>query len=276
MLIDAHQHFWSLDEPWFEWPTPDLAPIHRDYAPGDLAPLLTRGEIGGTVLVQVAARTDETMNLLGIAERTDFVRAVVGWVDLEDRGALADLERFKAHPKFRGIRPMIQAIADVDWMLRPALEPALRAVQRLGLTFDALVKPPHLDALIAFADRYPNLPIVADHGAKPEISLGRVGFEQWAPRIGALAQRPNVCCKLSGLLTEARDRTSLSDLAPFIGHLLDVFGPKRLMWGSDWPVVELAAPYGTWLDMARSHLNGLSPDEQESIFGGTARSFYRL
>lgn len=276
MRIDAHQHFWSLTEPWFEWPTPNLERIHRDYAPSDLSPLLERGGIDGTVLVQVAARTDETDNLLRTAERTDFVRAVVGWVDLEGVDATADLERFKSHPKFRGIRPMIQAIADADWMLRPTLEPALKSVQRFGLTFDALVKPPHLGALVAFADRYPNLPIVADHGAKPEIALGRDGFERWAPRIGALAQRPNVCCKLSGLLTEAGARTNSSDLAPFIDHLLDVFGPDRLMWGSDWPVVELTAPYGSWLDMARAHLSGLSPDEQAAIFGGAARSFYRL
>lgn len=276
MLIDAHQHFWRLEEPWFEWPTPDLAPIHRDYSPGDLAPLLARGKIDGTVLVQVAARADETVNLIRIAERTDFVRAVVGWVDLEDRGAVADLERLKAHRKFRGVRPMIQAIADVDWMLRPTLEPALKAVQHLGMTFDALVKPQHLAALIVFADRYPGLPIVVDHSAKPEIARGRVGFERWAPVMKVLAQRPNVFCKLSGLLTEAGGRTSPSDLAPFIDHLLHVFGPKRLMWGSDWPVVELAAPYGTWLDMVRIHLDGLSPDEQAAIFGGVASSFYRL
>ena len=276
MRIDAHQHFWTLGESWFEWPTPDLAAIHRDYAPGDLAPLLERGTIDGTVLVQVAAQKEETVNLLGIAEGTDFVRAVVGWVDLEARGAVADIERFRSHPKFRGVRPMIQAISDVDWMLRPKLEPALKAAQHLGLTFDALVKPQHLAALAVFADRYPNLPIVVDHGAKPEIAHGREGFERWAPLMTALAERPNVCCKVSGLLTEAGGRRGASDLAPFVDHLLDVFGPERLMWGSDWPVVELAVSYEAWLEMARSYFEKLSPDEQDAVFGGVACNFYRL
>jgi L-fuconolactonase len=276
MIVDSHQHFWSLSSPWFDWPTPDLKAIHRDYGPSDLKTLIEPASVTKTVLVQVAPSLAETRAILDMAEGTDFVGAVVGWVDLEQDAHVADLERFAEHPKFRGIRPMIQSIPDVEWMLRRSLGPCLAAIERLGLTFDALVKPPHLDALVIFADRYPNLPVVVDHGAKPEIAKGRDGFDAWAPKIAAVAERPQVRCKLSGLLTEAGARTSREDLLPFIDHLVECFSPERLMWGSDWPVVELAAPYSSWLDLSRASIARLSESEQRLILGGVASGFYRL
>lgn len=275
-VIDAHQHFWSLNDPWFRWPTSDLAAIYRDVGPTDLKPLLDAAGVSRSILVQVAPDTAETHHLLDLAAENAFIAGVVGWVDLEAREAIADLERFAARKKFVGIRPMIQAIPDVEWMLQPHLEPALAAVQRLGLTFDALVHPRHLSALCTFVDRYPELPVVIDHGAKPAIERGQDGFAEWAAPIRAAAQRPHVRCKLSGLLTEAGDRTRALDLAPFIDHLLEVFGPERLMWGSDWPVVEMAASYETWLDLARAHLARLSQNEQRSIFGEVASRFYQF
>jgi L-fuconolactonase len=275
-VIDSHQHFWSMADPWFEWPTPDLGAIYKDFGPDQLAPLLGASRVDRTVLVQVAPVIAETHRLLDIADSTGFVAGVVGWVDLESQVSPADLENLSTRRKFVGIRPMIQSISDLDWMLRPQLAPALAAVARLGLTFDALVRLQHLRRLCSFADRYPNLRIVVDHGAKPAIDKSRTGFEAWADSIKSLAERPQVYCKLSGLLTEAGDRGSADDLAPFIDHLLEVFGPERLMWGSDWPVVELAGSYGTWFDLARSHLAFLSKREQDSIFGKVAQEFYRL
>jgi L-fuconolactonase len=171
---------------------------------------------------------------------------------------------------------MIQSIPDVEWMLGPALRAPLAHAQRLGLRFDALVKPPHLAALAAFVDRYPDLPVVVDHGAKPEIVRGQAGFDDWAPAIAAVARRPQVHCKLSGLLTEAGDRTAAGDLRPFVDHLIACFGAERLMWGSDWPVVELAAPYPGWLSQARDLVRRLSDAEQALILSGTARRFYGL
>ncbi|MFC4171969.1 amidohydrolase family protein [Microvirga sp. GCM10011540] len=276
MIVDSHQHFWSLDAPWFDWPTPDLAAIYRDYAPADLAPEIEAAGVSGTVLVQAAPHLAETHYLLDIAQRTPFVGAVVGWVDLERSDQVDELNRLAEHPKFRGIRPMLQAIPDTEWMLRPDLEPCLTAAEELGLTFDALVKPPHLEALAAFADRYPNLPIVVDHGAKPEIARGADGFRDWAPQIAALARRPQVFCKLSGLLTEAGDRTADDDLRPFAEHLIETFGPERLMWGSDWPVLDLAAPYAQWFATVQRFVAPLSDGEQSSILGETARRFYRF
>lgn len=276
VVVDSHQHFWNRAAPWFDWPTPDLAAIYRDFGPENLSPLLQGSGVSQTVLVQVAPNPSETAHLLELSERATFVAAVVGWIDLEQETGLADLERFAGLPKFRGIRPMIQSIPDPEWMLSPSLAPCLATVQRLGLSFDALVKPPHLAALAAFVDCYPNLPVVVDHGAKPEIAKGREGFSAWARSIASVAERPHVFCKLSGLLTEAGSRTAWDDLRPFVEHLLDVFGPHRLMWGSDWPVVELAAPYGTWLDYVKRYISTLSADEQDRILGGTARDFYRL
>jgi L-fuconolactonase len=276
MIVDSHQHFWSLSSPWFDWPTPDLNAIYRDYVPADLKTLIEPAGVTKTVVVQVAPSVAETRSILDIARETDFVGGVVGWVDLEQDSHMADLERFAEHPKFRGIRPMIQSIPDAEWMLRRSLGPSLAAVERLGLTFDALVKPPHLEALIVFADRYPNLPVVVDHGAKPEIAKGREGFDAWARKIAAVAERPQVRCKLSGLLTEAGDRNSREDLLPFIDHLIERFGPERLMWGSDWPVVELAAPYSRWLDLSRASIARLSQSEQRLILGDVASEFYRL
>lgn len=275
-IVDSHQHFWSLGTPWFDWPTPDLKPIYRDYAPADLRPHIEAAGVSRTVIVQAAPNREETDFILGLANETDFVAGVVGWIDLEQPAHLADLERFASNPKFRGVRPMIQSIPDVDWMLRPTLQPSLAEVERRGLTFDALVKPPHLDALLAFVDRYPNLPVVVDHGAKPEIFRGRDGFDAWAGKIAAVAERPHVFCKLSGLLTEAGERTRPEDLRPFVDHLIDIFGPQRLMWGSDWPVVELAAPYSDWLSQVRGFIARLSDSEQTLILGDVARRFYRL
>jgi L-fuconolactonase len=275
-IVDSHQHFWSLGTPWFDWPTPDLKPIYRDYAPADLRPHIEAAGVSRTVIVQAAPNREETDFILGLANETDFVAGVVGWIDLEQPAHLADLERFASNPKVRGVRPMIQSIPDVDWMLRPTLQPSLAEVERRGLTFDALVKPPHLDALVAFVDRYPNLPVVVDHGAKPEIFRGQDGFDAWAGKIAAVAERPHVFCKLSGLLTEAGERTRPEDLRPFVDHLIDIFGPQRLMWGSDWPVVELAAPYSDWLSQVRGFIARLSDSEQTLILGDVARRFYRL
>jgi L-fuconolactonase len=276
IIVDSHQHFWSLRTPWFDWPTPDLKSIYKDYAPADLRPELDATGVAKTVLVQAAPNLEETKFILDIALKTDFVAGVVGWIDLEDHGQLADLERFADISKFRGIRPMLQSIPDVNWMLRPDLQSSLAVVERLGLTFDALVRPQHLDALAAFVDRYPNLPVVIDHGAKPEIARGRAGFDAWADRIAAVARRPQVFCKLSGLLTEAGKRTRAEELAPFIDHLLVIFGPQRLMWGSDWPVVVLVSPYPAWLARVRAVIARLSETEQKLILGDVARNFYRL
>jgi len=272
--IDSHQHFWRLERGDYGWLTPALKPLHRDFGPADLAPFLERHGIAGTVLVQAAATVAETEFMLGIATETEFVKGVVGWVDFESTVAPAEIDRLAAHPKLKGFRPMIQDIPNPEWMLCAAIGPTIARLQHLGLAFDALVKPPHLAPLRRFLPLYPELWVVIDHGAKPDIAHG--AFEDWAQEMRELAADPRVCCKISGLVTEAAPGWRPDDLARYLDLLLEAFGPRRLMWGSDWPVVDLAGGYDRWRIAALDYLARLGEEERAAILGGTAAEFYRL
>ena len=272
MIIDAHQHFWQLDRGDYGWLTPEVTKLYRDFMPDDLAPHLMRHGIDGTILVQAAPTIAETEFLLEIAARTPFVLGVVGWVDFAVASAADDIARLAEHPKLVGLRPMIQDIPDDDWMLRPDLAPAFDAMVQADLTFDALVLPRHLPQLRQLLSRYPDLRTVIDHGAKPEIS--RKKFETWANDIAAIANESEVYCKLSGLLTEAGEDWVVSDIAPYVAHLFGHFGSKRLIWGSDWPVLTLASSYAKWFDLTHKFV----PNEcaKEATFGANAVELYQL
>ncbi|MBU2994569.1 amidohydrolase family protein [Octadecabacter sp. 1_MG-2023] len=272
MIVDAHQHFWQLDRGDYGWLTPDLAPLYRDFMPDDLTPILSQHDIDGTILVQAAPTIAETEFLLQIADQTPFVLGVVGWTDFEAPSAASDIDRLARNPKLVGLRPMIQDIAEDDWMLRPELTPAFEAMIEADLTFDALVLPRHLPYLRQLLSRHPNLRTVIDHGAKPDISKGEI--DDWANDIAALAKDNGAYCKLSGLLTEAGKDWTPASVAPYVAHLFDQFGPRRLVWGSDWPVLTLAAGYETWIDIATS----LMPDEtdQDAFWGGNAAALYKI
>jgi L-fuconolactonase len=275
MRIDAHQHFWRLDRGDYGWLTPALAPIYRDFGAEDLRPHLAAAGIGGTVLVQAAATEAETEFLLALARASDgLVKAVVGWVDFEVSDAALRLERLSRNPLLRGVRPMMQDIADTDWMLSRALEPAFRAVVDLGLRFDALVQPRHLATLRRLVDRYPGLALLIDHGAKPRIANQE--REPWATEMRALARETRAWCKLSGLVTEAGPGWGIADLRPYAEHLIECFGSERLIWGSDWPVVELAGGYGRWWAAAAELLRPLDKASRERVLGGNARRFYGI
>lgn len=274
MRIDAHQHYWAISRGDYGWMGPAVAPIARDFAPADLAPHLAAGGIDATVLVQAADTVAETEYMLALADAEPTIAAVVGWVDLEAADAPDTLARLARHPKLRGIRPMLQDIADTFWILRPAVLETLARLPDLGLSFDALIQPRHLPVIAALADRLPELAIVVDHGAKPFIASG--ALEPWAADMAALARREHVCCKLSGLVTEAGDDWSAARLAPYVHTLLEAFGPDRLMFGSDWPVVNLAGGYDAWLATAEALTAGLSGAEKAAVFGGTAARFYRV
>ena len=274
MRIDAHQHFWRLAERGGGWPPPDLAAIYKDWLPADLAPLLERHAVAATVLVQSMDDEDETRRLLGFAQRHDFIAAVVGWTDLKAPAAPVRIAALAAHAKLRGLRPMLQSLDDDGWIDDPALAPAVAAMQLHRLSFDALVLPRHLPALLAFAERFPALPIVIDHCAKPGIAQGTM--EPWCTDIARLAALPQVHCKLSGLVTEARPDWQRTDLQPYVRHVLDVFGPSRVIWGSDWPVLNLASDYAGWIAASEAALSHLDAPARAAIFGLNARSFYRI
>jgi len=271
----AHQHFWRIGRGDYGWLTQAEHPkIARDFLPDDLAPLLAKAKITKTVLVQAAPTEAETAFLLELAGATPFVAGVVGWVDFDAADAAARIARLCANPKVLGLRPMIQDIADNEWMLRPGLAPAFDAMQRGSLRFDALVKPRHLPALAEFLDRNPELPVVIDHGAKPDIA--GLGLELWAGYIRHIAKNSRASCKLSGLASEAGPAWRVETLKPYVDVLLSAFGPSRLMWGSDWPVLNEVGDYARWLDAAEALTAGLSSAERAAIFGGSAVSFYGL
>lgn len=272
--IDAHQHFWRLDRGDYGWLTPALAAIHRDFLPEDLAPMLTRHGIDRSILVQAAPTVAETEFLLTLAKRTSFVAGVVGWVDFEAADVVAVIGRLAADPLLVGLRPMVQDIADDDWLLKSQLDPALRAMVDRDLVFDALVLPRHLSRLAMLSARHRNLRVVIDHGAKPPIRDGAAALDPWRDAIAQVAAYPNVCCKLSGLATEARPGWAVAELAPFVDHLLKVFGPQRLLWGSDWPVVDLAGGFDHWNAATLELLRPLNAGELAAIRGGNARRVY--
>jgi L-fuconolactonase len=270
MRIDAHLHLWRIADRAGQWPPPDLAAIHRDFTPDDLLPLLGAAGIDGAVLVQSRPSVADTAFLLDLAAGLPTIRGVVGWADLKARDAAGAVARLAGNPKLKGLRPMLQDIADVAWIDDPALVPAVAAMVAHDLAFDALVRPDHLPHLLAFARRHRELRIILDHGGKPEIGAWRL--EAWQRPIAALAALPNVSCKLSGLLTEAGDRGA-DAVRPFAETLLTLFGPERLVWGSDWPVLTLAGDYAGWLGFCRD----LVPDaHHDAVFGRNAARLYRL
>lgn len=272
--IDAHQHYWQVARGDYGWMGPHVAPIRRDYFPADMKPHLDAVGISRTVVVQAAPTVAETEFLLDLADRDETIAAVVGWVDLHASDAVATLQRLARRPKFRGIRPMLQDIDDTFDILDPSCIAALERMPALGLSFDALLQPRHLPVAAALADRLPDLAVVVDHGAKPFIATGMI--EPWASDMAALAKRPGVFCKLSGLITEAGDGWSIERLKPYADHLLDVFGADRLMFGSDWPVLDLTATYAEWWEAAHALTARLSDGERSALFGGTAARFYRI
>ena len=271
--VDAHQHFWRLDRGDYSWLTPALAPIYRDFLPEQLAPHLTRADIGSTVLVQAAATVEETRFMLDLAREHPFIAGVVGWVDFESDQVADTIDALSADTGLVGLRPMIQDIPDTEWMLEEKLAPAFEAMIDHGLVFDALVLPEHLPALLELAARYPDLAMVLDHGAKPPIARGDIG--PWKQAITELARSTPMMCKLSGLVTEAGSANAAT-LEASVEHLLGAFGPARMMWGSDWPVCELVCSYGDWVDVSDRLLATLPAGEREQIYSGTARATYGI
>lgn len=274
--IDAHQHYWHPTRGDYDWMPMDNATLARPYHPADLAPMLNRHNISRTVLVQAAATVMETEYMLGIADATPSVAAVVGWIDFEKPDDREHLERLAQHPKFAGVRPMIQDIPDDDWMLREDVQWAYRALIDLDLTFDALGFPRHLQNFHTILTAYPEMRGVVDHCMKPQIrNHSEENFAHWAAGMKRIAEDTSACCKLSGIVTES-DGWSVEKLKPYADHVLEVFGPDRVMWGSDWPVCQMEASYDDWRGAAETLTAHLTAAEKEAVFGGTATRFYRL
>ncbi|SDL13936.1 amidohydrolase family protein [Aliiruegeria lutimaris] len=275
--IDAHQHFWNPARGDYDWMPKDNLTLARPYGPADLLSELETHGIGHTVLVQAAATVEETEYLLGIADATPFVAGVVGWVDFERPEHRRHLERLAAHPKFLGVRPMIQDIPDDNWMLREDVQWGYAALTELGLTFDALGFPRHLANFHTLLTRYPDLQVVVDHCMKPQIhEQSETHFQFWADGMAKLAERRGTVCKFSALVTEDIEGWTVDRLRPYAEHVISVFGAERVMWGSDWPVCRLRTEYAGWRAAAVALTADLPDMDKARIFGGTAVEFYRL
>jgi L-fuconolactonase len=271
MRIDAHQHFWKVARGDYGWLS-SHPKIAHDFLPADLSPLLAAARVDRTILVQAAPTVAETEFLLDLADATPFVAGVVGWVALDAPGAASQIARLAARRKLVGLRPMIQDLPQDEWMLGPSLAPAFDAMQRADMCFDALVKPRHLPALAEFLERHPELPVVIDHGAKPDIA--NHSLDLWATYIRHIGRHTHALCKLSGLVSEAGQGWSARNMRPYVDVLLEAFGPSRLMWGSDWPVLNEVGDYESWLDLAETLTKRLTSSERDEVFGGTAAAFY--
>lgn len=271
--IDSHQHFWNPARGDYGWMDSEGAkPLRKIIMPADMEIHLKACGIDRTVLVQAAPTIAETEYMLGIADSTSFVAKVVGWIDFEKRDDIKELARLAKHPKFAGVRPMIQDLPDAGWMHRTDVQWAFDAIIDLDLTFDALGFPIHLDSFQRLFDKYPKMRAVIDHCMKPVIRENQ--FDDWAKRMAIIAKTTSVFCKLSGLATEARSGWTVGTLKPYARHVIESFGPTRVMWGSDWPVLELNGTYGSWHDAAQSYVGIGTANDQ--IFGGTAAKFYRI
>jgi L-fuconolactonase len=255
VIVDAHFHCWRLARGDYGWLTPALAPIHRDVSIDDWQREARPLGVRAGVLVQAAPTEAETMFLLDIAESAEMVRGVVGWTDFNAPDGAARIDALAARTLLVGLRPMVQDIADDDWLLGPARTPLLAAMAGAGLVFDALVLPRHLPKLLEVIGRHPDLTFVLDHCGKPQLASGEIAV--WQRDVALLAEHPNIVCKLSGLVTEAAPDWQIADVRQAVDHVRSCFGG-----------------YAKWFAAAETLLADLSPDEKADVFGGNAARIY--
>lgn len=278
MIIDSHQHFWQVGRFDYPWMSPELGVLYRDYLPEELEPILNQNAVVKTILVQASNSLSETDWLLGLAQRHQFIAGVVGWVDLTDSGMAEALEVFKANPKFKGVRHLVESERADDWLAQPNVLRGLQTLEQHGISYDLLVHTRHLKHVKTVAEACPQLRLVIDHLAKPPIAGGSTDeIEEWVNGFREVATYANVFCKLSGLVTEANLTSWRSeDLQPYVERALEFFGPARMMFGTDWPVCLLAASYDQVLEAFQLLLRDLRDEERTMIFGGNAANFYQL
>jgi len=273
--IDSHQHFWKFDPERHGWIDQSMAVIQRDFLPGDIKPLLLANEMDGCVLVQVDQSEAENVFQLRNADQYDFIKGVVGWVDLQAVDVHERLSYYSQFKKMKGFRHILQGEKQKDFMLRPAFKQGISKLHSFGYTYDILIFPDQLEYTKEFIEGFPYQPFVIDHIAKPYIRDQKI--DEWKKAIRAIAKYDNVFCKVSGMVTEARWKNwKNEDFSPYLDVVLESFGVKKLMFGSDWPVCLVAASYTEVVNIVKEYFSTLSQDEQGAIFGGNAARFYNL
>jgi L-fuconolactonase len=275
MRIDAHQHFWDLNKLTYAWMPPGESILRRNYLPEDLRTILEDNRFDGSVVVQANTIMEETYWLLELAAQNPFILGVVAWVDLTSGGLPSVLNGLQRYPRFKGVRHIVHDEPDPTWLLRPDVLRGLKELARRDIPYDLLLKPIHLPLVPRLVEAVPDLRMAIDHIAKPLISTH--AMDGWAEDIATAAKIPDMYCKLSGMITEADHRAwTANDLKPYVKHILSVFPPERLMFGSDWPVCKLA---GSWKQVLAAFTQACGPlpqDVRDKLLGDTAAEFYRL
>jgi L-fuconolactonase len=275
LKIDSHQHFWKFDAVRDSWITNEMAVIKKDFLPADLQPVLQENNFNGCVVVQSDQSEAENSFHLDNAAKNDFIKGVVGWIDLQADNAEERLAHYSEFEKMKGVRHILQGEANRDLMLQPKFMNGISKLEQFNFTYDILIFPDQLKYIPQFVSSFPNQKFVIDHIAKPLIKEGKT--EEWKKEIEAVAQYKNVSCKISGLVTEADWKLwKPEDFTPYLDAVTKAFGTKRIMFGSDWPVCLVAASYSQMLGIVTDYFSGFSIDEQNAFFGENASAFYNL
>ncbi len=276
MRIDSHHHLWAINDTDYVWMGDEHEVIRRDFLLKELGEVASESKIDGSVTVQARQMIEETEWLLGLANESEIIRGVVGWVPLMENAGEPYLEKYAAYQNLKGVRHVVHDEPDDDFILRPDFNEGIGRLKTYGLLYDILIFWKHLPQTIQFVDRHPDQVFVVDHIAKPRIKAGEYD-QDWDKGIRELAKREHVSCKVSGMLTEVRDEAwSLDLLQPYFDTVFEAFGPERVMYGSDWPVCLLREPYAKWVEVAGQLASGLSSDEQSAFWGGNAERIYGL
>ena len=274
-VIDSHQHFWDIKRFYYWWLTPDRQILKRNFYPRDLAPLIAANGVQLTVAVQAHASLEEAYWLLELAEASDFIACVVGWVDLTSPNLGRDLDQLQRHPKFKGVRPPLEAEPDDAWVLREDVLAGLHELERRDIPFDLVIWPRHLKFLPRLREKCPTLRMVIDHIGLPPIAEKHM--DGWDREIEAASKLPDMWCKLSGMITRANPQSwKPRDFQPYVDHVVKLFGYERLMFGTDWPICTLAGSYQQVVNALREVLGPLREKDSAAVWGGNAREFYSL
>jgi len=275
MIIDSHQHFWKYESVKHDWIDDNMAEIRKDFMPLDLQEVYTKNNIDGCVAVQADQTLEETDFLINLSEEHNFIKGIVGWVDLRAQNIEEVLEKYSKHSKVKGFRHVVQGEADHNFLLRPDFLRGIAALEKHNFTYDILVFPHQLGAVLEFVKKFPNHKFVIDHIAKPYIKDGF--YDGWAIQMQAIGKLPNVYCKLSGMITEADYNTwTTEQITPYMQLTLDAFGAKKVMYGSDWPVCLVAGNYKKVKKLVTDFIAHLSSEEQSAIMSENAIEFYKL
>ena len=275
LKIDSHQHFWKYEESMSDWITADMAVLRRDFMPEDLEPLLKESDIDGCVVVQVNQSQEENLFQLTSALSNDFIKGIVGWVNLQATDIAEQLEELSKHVKLKGFRHILQGEQDRSLMLKPKFLNGIKALAKHGFTYDILIYPDQLMYVPDFLSQFPDQRFVIDHIAKPEIKTRNI--DDWAAGIKALQKYDNLFCKVSGMVTEADwSGWKPEDFDPYLDIVFETFGARRVMFGSDWPVCLPAGEYKDVVSLAGNYIEKLTTKEQSLFWGGNAMEFYNL